>query len=168
MIWLVKISFFVFMPFTILAQDISKKEKGFNKMLDLMLSHSVEEVGVSKIPKDKSIVWLDARERNEFEVSKIEEAVWVGYDDFDLTRVSNISKDEEVIVYCSIGYRSEKTAERLKQEGYKNVKNLYGGIFSWVNHDKKVYDSTGLETKKVHAYSRLWGVWLEKGEKVYK
>lgn len=168
MIWLAKISFFVFMPFTILAQDISKKEKGFNKMLDLMLSHSVEEVGVSEIPKDKSIVWLDARERNEFEVSKIEEAVWVGYDDFDLTRVSNISKDEEVIVYCSIGYRSEKIAERLKQEGYKNVKNLYGGIFSWVNHDKKVYDSTGLETKKVHAYSRLWGVWLEKGEKVYK
>ena len=149
------------------AQDISKKEKNFNKMLDLMLSHSVEEVGVHDVEGNEGAIWLDARERNEYEISKIDGAVWVGYDDFDLQRVSGISKEEEVIVYCSIGYRSEKIAERLKEEGYNNVKNLYGGIFSWVNNDKKVYDAIGLETKKVHAYSRLWGVWLEKGEKVY-
>lgn len=149
------------------TQDISKKEKRFNKMLDGMLSHSVEEVGVHDVVADEDVILLDSRERDEYEVSKIDGAVWVGYDDFDLERVADISKDKEVIVYCSIGYRSEKIAERLKKEGYKNVKNLYGGIFSWVNHDKKVYDTTGVQTNKVHAYNRLWGIWLEKGEKVY-
>jgi len=149
------------------AQDISKKEKRFNRLLDGMLSHSVEEVGVHEVAENDGAVWLDARERGEYEVSKIDGAVWVGYDDFDLERVSGVSKEEEVIVYCSIGYRSEKIAEKLKEQGYNNVKNLYGGIFSWINHDKKVYDATGLETKKVHAYNRLWGIWLEKGEKVY-
>ena len=153
-------------PFAV-AQDISKKERRYNKMLDTMLSHSVEEVGVKEVNQSNDVIWLDSREKEEYEVSKIDGAVWVGYDDFDFERVSGISKEEEIIVYCSIGYRSEKIAERLKSEGYKNVKNLYGGIFSWVNNDKKVYDTTGVETNKVHAYNRLWGIWLEKGEKVY-
>lgn len=153
-------------PFAI-VQDISKKERRYNKMLDTMLSHSVEEVGVKEVNQSNDVVWLDSREKDEYEVSKIDGAIWVGYDDFDFERVSGISKEDEVIVYCSIGYRSEKIAEKLKSEGYKNVKNLYGGIFSWVNNDKKVYDTTGIETNKVHAYNRMWSIWLEKGEKVY-
>lgn len=136
-------------------------------MLDHMLLHSVQEISIHELKQNQDVILLDARELAEYEVSKIDEARWVGYDDFDFERISDISKDQEVIVYCSIGYRSEKIAERLKKEGFKNVKNLYGGIFSWVNNDKKVVDSLGQETNKVHAYNLIWGVWLDKGEKVY-
>lgn len=71
-----------------------------------------------------------------------------------------------VIVYCSVGYRSERIGEKLQDAGFINVQNLYGGIFKWVNEGMPVYNSIG-PTKQVHGYSRSWGVWLQKGEKVY-
>ncbi|MEQ6119009.1 rhodanese-like domain-containing protein [Reichenbachiella sp. MALMAid0571] len=114
---------------------MSKKEKAYDLMLQNMLSHTVEEIKVEEADTIQDIIWLDAREKKEYDVSKIKNAVWVGYDDFDLKRVTNIEKDQKLIVYCSIGYRSEKVVEKLKSAGYKNVKNLYGGIFSWVNKD---------------------------------
>jgi len=158
---------FLILNASLFFQDMSKKEKAYDLMLQNMLSHTVEEIKVEEADTIQDIIWLDAREKKEYDVSKIKNAVWVGYDDFDLKRVTNIEKDQKLIVYCSIGYRSEKVAEKLKSAGYKNVKNLYGGIFSWVNKDNKVYDSLNVETKKVHAYGRMWGIWLNKGEKVY-
>ena len=48
-----------------------------------------------------------------------------------------------------------------------DVSNLYGGIFEWVNQENPVIDTTGNETKNIHAYNKTWGVWLNKGNKVY-
>ncbi|WP_159038468.1 hypothetical protein [Brumimicrobium mesophilum] len=45
---------------------------------------------------------------------------------------------------------------------------MYGSIFEWVNEGKPVYNLEGEETMKVHAYSKSWGIWLKKGEKVYE
>ncbi|KPQ09558.1 MAG: Rhodanese-related sulfurtransferase, partial [Algoriphagus marincola HL-49] len=64
-----------------------------------------------------------------------------------------------------VGARSQDIGKKLVQKGF-SVVNLYGGIFQWVNDELPVYDSLG-QTKKVHAYNRAWGVWLNKGEKVY-
>jgi predicted sulfurtransferase len=75
-------------------------------------------------------------------------------------------KDTPIIVYCSVGYRSEKVAEQIIAAGYTQVSNLYGGIFEWVNEEQPVYDTKG-KTQKVHAYNKVWGVWLRKGKKVY-
>lgn len=148
-------------------QDKPMKEKAYQLMLKNMLSHSVEEVAVDKAKENPGAVWLDARERKEYDVSRIRDAKWVGYDDFEMSRVAGIEKDADIIVYCSIGYRSEKVAEKLKRAGFTRVKNLYGGIFSWMNSDYEVKDSLGQKTQKIHAYNKLWGKWLEKGEKVY-
>ncbi|HCQ29365.1 MAG TPA: rhodanese-like domain-containing protein, partial [Flavobacteriales bacterium] len=52
--------------------------------------------------------------------------------------------------------------------GYKNVFNLYGGIFDWKNKGFRVVDNQGKETEKVHPYNEKWGVWLTKGEKAYE
>jgi len=76
-------------------------------------------------------------------------------------------KESEIIVYCSIGYRSEKITEQLVQEGFKNVQNLYGGIFEWKNQGNEVVRPDGKPTEDVHAYSRLWGIWLKEGNRVY-
>jgi len=57
-------------------------------------------------------------------------------------------------------------SEKLLSAGYQHVSNLYGGIFEWVNQGNPLYNENG-PTSKVHAYSRTWGVWLNKGEKVY-
>lgn len=110
---------------------------------------------------------LDSREPEEYEVSHLPKAKFVGYDDFDLSSVSNISKEDTIIIYCSIGYRSERVGEKLQKAGYKHVFNLYGGIFNWKNNDGVVVDSKNDTTNRVHAYNKVWGLYLRKGEKVY-
>lgn len=147
------------------SQDDMKK-KAFYALINSLISHSVEEVKVDEV-EETDVIWLDAREQNEYDVSHIEGAQFVGYDNFKIKSVENIDKDLVIIVYCSIGYRSEKVAEKLEKAGYTNVKNLYGGIFDWYNSGQAVVDSLGNPTKKVHGYGRTWGVWLNDAETVY-
>lgn len=144
------------------------QSKSYNTMLKALLSHNVKEIGAKEAKQDSLSVFLDAREKKEFEVSHVKNAIWVGYDDFDLNRVKNVDKTKKIIVYCSVGYRSEKITEKLTKAGYKNVSNVVGGIFEWKNLGYPVVDASGKETEKVHAYSKTWGIWLNKGEKVYE
>ncbi len=129
----------------------------YHRMLDSLLDHSVPEVTVADIEASEALL-LDARELNEFKVSRIENARWVGFNTFSLKSVKDVPKDQEIIVYCSVGYRSEKVAEKLQAAGFTNVSNLYGGIFEWVNQDRDLVDSEGHHTGRVHAYDRTWGV----------
>jgi rhodanese-related sulfurtransferase len=139
----------------------------FNATLKTLLSHDVPEVPVKEAVTRYDAVFLDAREKPEFDVSHIKGARYVGYDDFDISRVQGLKQSQPIIVYCSVGYRSEQITEKLRDYGFTDVSNLYGGIFEWVNEGYKVYDNTGKQTNKVHAYDKTWGVWLKKGEKVY-
>ncbi|GAB4246194.1 MAG: hypothetical protein Tsb0034_25080 [Ekhidna sp.] len=118
-------------------------------------------------PKLSEVVILDTRAKEEFEVSHIPGARFVNYNDFEVKQVEDIPKDQEVIVYCSVGYRSERVGEKLQKAGYSNVKNLYGGIFGWKNEGNEVVGMNNLPTDSVHVYNRLWGKWLFKGTKVY-
>ncbi len=141
---------------------------GFNLMLETLLSHSVPEITVDSLETViASVQLVDARERSEYDVSHLEGALYAGYDRFDSTIVERLDASRPIIVYCSIGYRSEKIAERLLAAGFSDVYNLYGGIFEWVNQENPVVDADG-ETNKVHAFSRTWGIWLKEGEKVYE
>lgn len=143
----------------------------FDKMLTGMYEYTVPLVKSDKLvewQKEDKVYILDARENAEYKISHIKNAIEVGYDNFKLNSVKEISKDSRVIIYCSVGYRSERIGEKLIGEGYTNVFNLYGGIFDWVNNGNQVYDSEG-EVAKVHAYNKDWGKWVgnEKVEKVY-
>jgi len=51
--------------------------------------------------------------------------------------------------------------------GFTNVRNLYGGIFEWVNEGGEIRNSKNQPTDSVHTYSKSWSIWLEKGIKVY-
>lgn len=145
-----------------------KVESGaYNLMLKTLLSHSVEEISVDEAAKAKDAVFIDSREQQEYKVSHIKDAVWVGYEDFDIKRMNGVPKDKKVIVYCSVGKRSEDITERLQEAGYKDIANMYGGIFEWANSGKPLYNKQG-KTDTVHAYSKTWGIWLNKGEKVYE
>jgi rhodanese-related sulfurtransferase len=143
------------------------QNKSFDVMLATLLSHNVKEVGAKDVNKDSTVVFFDSREKNEYNVSHLKNSIWIGYDDFDMSRVKQIPKTQKIIVYCSVGYRSEKITEKLNKAGYKNVSNLVGGIFEWKNQNNIVVDNAGMETQKVHAFSKNWGIWLYKGEKVY-
>ncbi|MEM9885424.1 MAG: rhodanese-like domain-containing protein [Bacteroidota bacterium] len=148
-------------------KDVPRIEKrAYDKMLQHLLSHTVKEISVSEAANASDIIFLDARAAKEFEVSHIKNAQYIGYDDFEMSRVVDVPKDAKIVVYCSVGYRSEKIAERLMEAGFEDVSNLYGGIFEWKNQDQKVVNEVGT-TEKVHAFDRIWGFWLKEGEKVY-
>lgn len=151
--------------FSASGQEVGSK--AYDIMLQSLLSHSVNEVSVKEIKDKKNVVFVDARERKEYEVSHIENAIFVGYDSLDLSAMNQVDKSKEIIVYCSVGYRSEKVSEKLKEIGFTNVSNLYGGIFEWKNQDQPVVTPLKKPTEKVHAYNKMWGIWLNKGKKVY-
>lgn len=138
----------------------------YNLMLKALLSHSVPEISVQDASSSSELyLFLDSREPKEFEVSHIKGALSVGYDHLDFSALKDTPKDQPIVVYCSVGYRSEKVGEELMEAGFTNVKNLYGGLFEWMNQDLPVVDENG-PTKKVHVFSKAWGVWSHCDEKV--
>ncbi|MBD79514.1 MAG: rhodanese [Crocinitomicaceae bacterium] len=138
-------------------------------MLNGLLDHSVVEVSVIDIDQKDGTIYLDAREQNEYKVSHIEGAIWVGYDHFQKDSLKSINKDQKIVVYCSVGYRSEKIAEKLIKMGYTDVANLYGGLFEWSNQKLPlVCGDSNKPTIKIHPYNALWGQWITYGEKVYE
>jgi len=75
---------------------------------------------------------LDVRTANEISQGKIEGAVEIDFYSSDfLDQVNQISKDQEVYVYCAVGTRSEEAARMLIQQGYTKVYHLQGGIQGW-------------------------------------
>jgi rhodanese-related sulfurtransferase len=146
------------------------------KSLDLLLqvnnNESIPYISVEELRNLQltgSVVILDAREMKEFEVSHIASSKYVGYDRFSSEEITSDidNKNATIVVYCSLGIRSEDIGEKLKKEGFTNVKNLYGGIFEWKNNDYPKIDSEGKDTENVHVYSIFWGKWLKNGKKVY-
>lgn len=114
-----------------------------------------------------NLVILDTRKEEEFEVSHLTGAVFINYDNFAPSLVEGLNKNELVVVYCSVGYRSEKIATKLISLGFTNVRNLYGGIFEWKNRGNMVVTSDEMATERVHTYNEDWSRWLQNGDKVY-
>ncbi|ARN70223.1 hypothetical protein BST91_00375 [Nonlabens tegetincola] len=111
-------------------------------------------------------ILLDTRTRAEFEVSHLPNAIWVGQF-FKSSRIENLDKSQKVVVYCSIGVRSENYGEKLLEQGFKTVYNLQGGLFTWFDTGYKVVDLNGNTTHKVHTYSKKWSDYIKNGDKVY-
>lgn len=134
----------------------------FDKKVDSYLSYTAPVIDVKQAYVDKSnYIFLDAREFEEYQVSHIPGSRYIGYDNFSLNTVNDLSKESKIIVYCSIGYRSEKIASKLKKAGYKKVYNLYGSIFEWVNEGYEIIDKSGKNSNKIHTYNKKWSQWVK-------
>lgn len=159
----------ILLMFGFLSCEAQVESEAFNLLLKSMLKNSVPTITVQELSKKNTseIAFLDAREREEYEVSHLKNAIWIGFKDFDISRMKGIDRNQNIVIYCSIGVRSEKIGEKLMAADYKNVNNLYGSIFEWVNEGNQVFDSENQPTRKVHAYNKKWGIWLTEGEKVY-
>ncbi len=147
-------------------------QKGLDHLLQTYNTASIPYISVEELrmlQMNDSIVILDARESKEFNVSHIASAKNVGFNDFSSEdkQLQNLNKNIPVVVYCSLGIRSEEIGEKLKKAGFTNIKNLYGGIFEWKNKNYPVIDSTGIETENVHTYSKMWSKYLHAGNPVY-
>lgn len=106
-------------------------------------------------------VLIDARTREEYDVSHIAGAVHVDPDDPALDALG-LDPNVPIVAYCSVGYRSSEIARTLQDQGFTNVSNLEGSLFKWANEGRAVVDSTGAPTETVHPYNALWGRLLDK------
>lgn len=151
-----------------LSNDVVGQD-GIERALKNWNKESIPYIYPENLPMPDSIVYLDTREKEEFNVSHLKNAIWVGYSNFDEEKVLQQipDKSQPILVYCSIGVRSEKIGEQLKKLGYSKILNLYGGIFEWKNQGGDVFNNNNIATDSVHAFSKHWGKLLNKGIKVY-
>ena len=145
------------------SQTLGLQEDYF-KVVDGLIDYSVPVVSVQELHAGiDTMLVLDAREPAEFDVSHIDGAQFVGYNRFTIDAIDHFPRDTAIVVYCSVGYRSEKVAEQLRDAGFSNVSNLFGGVFEWVNDGYPVEGEDG-QTKEVHSYNKSWGKWISNPE----
>ena len=164
-----KLNFYYLLMF-FLAFSTNAQES-LSDLLKIHNQRSIPYISVQELamPKTEAII-LDAREVKEYSVSHLKNAVYAGYEEFNIETILKTieDKNQKIVVYCSLGIRSEDIGEKLKKAGYTNVLNLYGGIFEWKNNNFTIFDLDEEETEKVHAFNEDWSKWLIKGEKVYE
>ncbi len=98
---------------------------------------TVEEITVQELKKmldeNDPVLLIDVREKFE------KELVDIGGSLIPLgqlaDRISEIDSEKEnpVVIYCRSGARSAEACRILQSNGFKNVKNLKGGILKWAD-----------------------------------
>jgi len=101
----------------------------FQSQSDPALNISPEDVK-AKLDRGEKIVLLDVREPWEVAINRLNDAVVMPMGELG-RRYSELNPDAEIVVYCHVGGRSLKATRFLKDQQFKNVKNLAGGIEAW-------------------------------------
>jgi rhodanese-related sulfurtransferase len=122
---------------------------------------TTDELAAALATRNKPVL-LDVRTKAEFDVSHLEGAIRV--EPGSGPAAISIPKDQPIVTYCSVGYRSAAFAKKLGEAGYRNGTNLEGSIFRWANENRPLVHE-GQPTDKVHPYNRLWGILLDKSHR---
>jgi rhodanese-related sulfurtransferase len=108
---------------------------------------------------------IDTREKAEYEVSHIGGAKHAAAADEALALIRRARPNQEIVLYCSVGYRSTILADKLQQQGVKYAANLEGSIFTWANEGRPLVRGgpTGAEIPAalVHPYDSRWAKLLK-------
>lgn len=157
--------------FVMLNACTGQSYDSFESMLEDLYAYTVPHIHPDSLQADElqdHYVIIDTRAKKEFEVSHIQGAIHIPYRQSPKDFYSHFDTDKPIIVYCSVGYRSELFGERV-QKHYPELKvyNLYGGIFNWVNSGLPIYNPNQQQTENIHPYNKSWGKWLTKGTPHY-
>ena len=124
---------------------------------------SIEELRASyQNSNDALPIIIDVRESDEFQVSHLHGALNLGSAEAisELISERGLEKDIEIVVYCSVGYRSAGVAADLQARGFSQVLNLEHSLFEWANEGYPMVDAEG-DTDKVHPFNRAWGALVD-------
>ncbi len=83
-----------------------------------------------KIDRGDKFVLIDVREPHEYQICKIPTSVLIPLGDLP-KRLNELDKDAEIVAHCKSGVRSGKATNLLRENGFKNVRNMKGGILAW-------------------------------------
>lgn len=117
---------------------------------------STEEVAT--LVENEDFLILDVRQKKEYEVSHLKGAILAAEVDFE-----SLKTDQRILVYCTVGFRSTELGTTLTNNGFSHIYNLDGGLISWKNQGKPVYNLKEQPTDSIHVYSSLFGFLLKNG-----
>ena len=94
--------------------------------------------------QDTDYILIDVRTREEYESGHIKDAIHFDfYSELFQKEILSIDKSSSIVLYCRTQNRSAKTANYLKENGYKEIAVLEGGISKWIkNGNDLVYNFT--------------------------
>ena len=91
---------------------------------------SVEDLK-TKLDSGERIRLIDVREQSEHSAAKIAGSELMPLGQITSWAVNLTDKEEEIVVHCHHGMRSDRACQYLAAQGFTNVKNLIGGIDEW-------------------------------------
>lgn len=80
----------------------------------------------------ENIFLLDVREPHEVEIGAIAGGILIPLGQLP-ARMAEVDLLKPIVVYCRTGVRSAKAVTMLQQAGFKNARNLHGGIHAWAD-----------------------------------
>jgi rhodanese-related sulfurtransferase len=91
---------------------------------------TVEEAK-SLIESNSSLIILDVRTREEYDSGHIDGAILIPVSELE-DRLDELSKEEELLIYCRTGNRSTNSVNILKANGYTKIFHMKDGIITWI------------------------------------
>ena len=91
---------------------------------------TVKSITASELKNElhrKKVQVLDVRKPGEWNTSHLKDAVFFPLSEFPES-LSALDKDKSYIVHCGGGYRSMTAISIMKNNGFKNLLNVYGGF----------------------------------------
>ena len=79
---------------------------------------------------DLGIAVVDVREQDEFEIAKVEGTKLVPLSQIG-QRFTELDPNQTIYLHCKAGVRSLKALEFLREQGFKYLKSVKGGITAW-------------------------------------
>ncbi len=84
----------------------------------------------SKLDRGDKFVLIDVREPHEYKIANIPGARLIPLGEFP-KHVDEFDPESDIVIHCKSGMRSAKACGILKAAGFKNVRNMKGGILAW-------------------------------------
>ncbi len=92
---------------------------------------TVEELK-RRMDRHEDIYLLDVRNPEEYQICRIPGSELLPLPELP-QRFRELDADRELIVHCKSGVRSQKAVGFLRQQGFRKVRNLQGGIVAWAD-----------------------------------
>ena len=97
--------------------------------------NTINEINVlevkDRLDNDESLVIIDVREVDELKICEINNTLHIPMMEIP-NQLDQLNKDDELIILCRSGQRSARVCHFLSIQGFKNTKNLQGGILEWI------------------------------------
>ena len=93
--------------------------------------------------QDSDYTLIDVRTQDEFDLGHIDTAINLDfYSDTFQNDILSLPKNETIVLYCRTNNRSSKTATILKENGYRDILVIRGGITEWVKKGNDINYTT--------------------------